>query len=108
MVVPAGRCARRPHRPNRRRTARHAATESARALPGDGHDRVWLRGRAGSRGMAGADRRLERPVRHSRPSVLGHDIGERGIAYLTLALVVQATAAFAWLSRSVWGNAMRA
>jgi len=42
------------------------------------------------------------------PSVLGHDIGERGIAYLTLALVVLATAAFAWLSRSVWGNAMRA
>lgn len=42
------------------------------------------------------------------PSVLGHDIGERGIAYLTLALVVLATGAFAWLSRSVWGNAMRA
>src|SRR6185437_6320967 len=42
------------------------------------------------------------------PSVFGHDIGERGIAYLTLALVVLATAAFAWLSRSVWGNAMRA
>jgi branched-chain amino acid transport system ATP-binding protein len=42
------------------------------------------------------------------PSVFGTDIGERGIAYLTLALVVLATAAFAWLSRSVWGNAMRA
>ncbi len=42
------------------------------------------------------------------PSVFGTDIGERGIAYLSLALVVLATAAFAWLSRSVWGNAMRA
>ena len=42
------------------------------------------------------------------PSVFGTDIGERGIAYLTLALVVLATVAFAWLSRSVWGNAMRA
>jgi ABC-type branched-subunit amino acid transport system ATPase component/ABC-type branched-subunit amino acid transport system permease subunit len=42
------------------------------------------------------------------PSVFGTDIGERGIAVLTLALVVLATAAFAWLSRSVWGNAMRA
>ena len=40
--------------------------------------------------------------------MFGTDIGERGIAYLTLALVVLATAAFAWLSRSVWGNAMRA
>ena len=42
------------------------------------------------------------------PSVFGTDIGERGIAYLTLALVPLATLAFAWLSRSVWGNAMRA
>jgi ABC-type branched-subunit amino acid transport system ATPase component/ABC-type branched-subunit amino acid transport system permease subunit len=42
------------------------------------------------------------------PSVFGADIGERGIAFLTLALVVVATAAFAWLSRSVWGNAMSA
>jgi ABC-type branched-subunit amino acid transport system ATPase component/ABC-type branched-subunit amino acid transport system permease subunit len=42
------------------------------------------------------------------PSVFGTEIGERGIAVLTLALVVMATAAFAWLSRSVWGNAMRA
>ena len=42
------------------------------------------------------------------PSVFGTDIGERGIAYLTLALVALATLAFAWLSRSVWGNAMRA
>jgi branched-chain amino acid transport system ATP-binding protein len=42
------------------------------------------------------------------PSAFGTDIGERGIAYLTLALVVLATGAFAWLSRSVWGNAMRA
>jgi branched-chain amino acid transport system ATP-binding protein len=42
------------------------------------------------------------------PSVFGAEIGERGIAYLTLALVVVAAAAFAWLSRSVWGHAMRA
>ncbi len=42
------------------------------------------------------------------PSLFGHDIGERGIAYLTLALTVLATAAFARLSSSVWGNAMRA
>ena len=42
------------------------------------------------------------------PSVLGHDIGERGIAFLTLALTVLATVAFARLSGSVWGNAMRA
>ena len=42
------------------------------------------------------------------PRVFGAEIGERGIAYLTLALVVLAIAAFAWLSRSVWGNAMRA
>jgi branched-chain amino acid transport system ATP-binding protein len=42
------------------------------------------------------------------PSVFGHDIGERGIAFLTLALTVLATVAFARLSGSVWGNAMRA
>ncbi len=42
------------------------------------------------------------------PSVFGTEIGERGVAYLTLALVVVAAAAFAWLSRSVWGHAMRA
>jgi branched-chain amino acid transport system ATP-binding protein len=42
------------------------------------------------------------------PSLFGHDIGERGIAFLTLALTVLATAAFARLSGSVWGNAMRA
>jgi branched-chain amino acid transport system ATP-binding protein len=42
------------------------------------------------------------------PSVFGTEIGERGIAYLTLALLVVATAAFAWLSRGVWGCAMRA
>jgi ABC-type branched-subunit amino acid transport system ATPase component len=57
--------------------------------------------------MATPHRRLERPVRHSWSERVP-DIGERGIAYLTLALVVLATAAFAWLSRSVWGNAMRA
>ena len=42
------------------------------------------------------------------PSWFGHEIGERGIAYLTIALVVLATAAFAGLSRSAWGEAMRA
>ena len=42
------------------------------------------------------------------PSLFGTDIGERGIAFLTLALTVLATAAFARLSGSVWGNAMRA
>jgi branched-chain amino acid transport system ATP-binding protein len=42
------------------------------------------------------------------PSLFGTEIGERGIAFLTLALVVLATAAFAWLSHSVWGRAMRA
>jgi branched-chain amino acid transport system ATP-binding protein len=42
------------------------------------------------------------------PSLFDTEIGERGIAFLTLALVVLATAAFAWLSRSVWGRAMRA
>jgi branched-chain amino acid transport system ATP-binding protein len=42
------------------------------------------------------------------PAVLGADIGEKGIAYLTVALVVLATAAFARLSGSVWGDAMRA
>jgi len=42
------------------------------------------------------------------PSVFGHDIGERGIAFLTLTLTLLATVAFARLSGSVWGNAMRA
>ena len=42
------------------------------------------------------------------PSLFGADIGERGIAYLTVALTVLATAAFARLSNSAWGNAMRA
>ncbi len=42
------------------------------------------------------------------PTVLGNDIGEKGIAYLTVALTALATAAFARLSRSPWGNAMRA
>jgi branched-chain amino acid transport system ATP-binding protein len=42
------------------------------------------------------------------PILFGADIGERGIAFLTLALTVLATAAFARLSGSVWGNAMRA
>ncbi|HYA05459.1 MAG TPA: branched-chain amino acid ABC transporter permease, partial [Xanthobacteraceae bacterium] len=42
------------------------------------------------------------------PAVFGADIGEKGIAFLTLALTVLATAAFARLSDSPWGNAMRA
>jgi ABC-type branched-subunit amino acid transport system ATPase component/ABC-type branched-subunit amino acid transport system permease subunit len=42
------------------------------------------------------------------PSVFGADIGEKGIAFLTVALTVLATAAFARLSNSPWGNAMRA
>jgi branched-chain amino acid transport system ATP-binding protein/branched-chain amino acid transport system permease protein len=42
------------------------------------------------------------------PGFFGTEIGERGIAFLTLALLVLATATFAWLSRSVWGHAMRA
>ena len=59
--------------------------------------------------MAGFDRRLERLVRHSRlRRLFGTDIGEKGIAFLTLALTVLAMAAFARLSGSAWGNAMRA
>jgi len=42
------------------------------------------------------------------PSLFGADIGEKGIAYLTVALTVLATFAFARLSDSAWGNAMRA
>ena len=42
------------------------------------------------------------------PTVFGTDIGEKGIAYLTVMLVVLATAAFARLSGSAWGDAMRA
>ena len=42
------------------------------------------------------------------PSLLGADIGEKGIAYLAVALTAVATAAFARLSDSAWGNAMRA
>jgi branched-chain amino acid transport system ATP-binding protein len=42
------------------------------------------------------------------PLFLGRDIGEKGIAYLTLALVVLVTFAFARLSGSIWGDAMRA
>ena len=42
------------------------------------------------------------------PSLFGADIGEKGIAYLTVALAVLATFAFARLSDSAWGNAMRA
>jgi ABC-type branched-subunit amino acid transport system permease subunit len=42
------------------------------------------------------------------PSVFRHDIGEKGIAYLTVALTALALLAFARLSNSTWGNAMRA
>ena len=42
------------------------------------------------------------------PSLFGTDIGEKGIAYLTVALTVLAILAFARLSDSAWGNAMRA
>ena len=42
------------------------------------------------------------------PALFGADIGEKGIAYLTVVLVVLATGAFALLSGSVWGDAMRA
>jgi branched-chain amino acid transport system ATP-binding protein len=42
------------------------------------------------------------------PSVFGADIGEKGIAYLTIALTALAMAAFARLSDSPWGSAMRA
>jgi ABC-type branched-subunit amino acid transport system ATPase component/ABC-type branched-subunit amino acid transport system permease subunit len=42
------------------------------------------------------------------PTVFGADIGERGIGYLTVALTALSIAAFARLSDSPWGNAMRA
>ncbi len=42
------------------------------------------------------------------PTVFGHDIGEKGIAYLAVALTAAAIAGFAWLGASSWGNAMRA
>ncbi|HXY22100.1 MAG TPA: branched-chain amino acid ABC transporter permease, partial [Burkholderiaceae bacterium] len=41
------------------------------------------------------------------PTVFGADIGEKGIAFLIIALTVTVTAAFAQLSASPWGNAMR-
>jgi ABC-type branched-subunit amino acid transport system ATPase component/ABC-type branched-subunit amino acid transport system permease subunit len=42
------------------------------------------------------------------PTVFAADIGEKGIAYFTVALTALAMAAFARLSTSPWGNAMRA
>ena len=42
------------------------------------------------------------------PTLFGADIGEKGIGYLTVALTVLAMAAFARLSGSPWGRAMRA
>ncbi|HUZ34558.1 MAG TPA: branched-chain amino acid ABC transporter ATP-binding protein/permease [Xanthobacteraceae bacterium] len=42
------------------------------------------------------------------PTIFGTDIGEKGIAFLTVALTALALAAFSRLSGSLWGNAMRA
>jgi ABC-type branched-subunit amino acid transport system ATPase component/ABC-type branched-subunit amino acid transport system permease subunit len=42
------------------------------------------------------------------PTLFGADIGEKGIAYFTVALTALAMAAFARLSTSSWGIAMRA
>jgi len=42
------------------------------------------------------------------PTIFGADIGEKGVAYFTVALTALAMAAFARLSTSPWGNAMRA
>jgi branched-chain amino acid transport system ATP-binding protein len=42
------------------------------------------------------------------PILFGRDIGEKGIAFLTIALAGLATVAFARLSGSPWGAAMRA
>ena len=42
------------------------------------------------------------------PAVFGAEIGEKGIGFLTVALTALSLAAFARLSDSPWGNAMRA
>ena len=42
------------------------------------------------------------------PTVFAVDIGEKGIAFLTVALAALSIAGFAWLSQSAWGSAMRA
>ena len=42
------------------------------------------------------------------PAVFGADIGEKGIGFLTVALTLLSIAAYARLSGSPWGNAMRA
>ncbi len=42
------------------------------------------------------------------PTWFGAEIGEKGIAFLTVALTVLTTTAFARLSKSPWGQAMRA
>jgi branched-chain amino acid transport system ATP-binding protein len=42
------------------------------------------------------------------PTIFGADIGEKGVAYFTVALTALAMAAFARLGTSPWGNAMRA
>ena len=108
MAVLAGARRERHCRRIGRRVAGDPGAEGPRALSGHGDDRLRLRGRARRGRVAGFDGRLERLVRHSRPGLFGTDIGEKGIAFLTLALTVLATAAFARLSGSVWGDAMRA
>ena len=42
------------------------------------------------------------------PTIFGVDTGEKGVAFLTVALTALALLAFARLSDSPWGNAMRA
>ena len=42
------------------------------------------------------------------PTIFGAEIGEKGIGFLTVALTVLSVLAFARLSDSAWGNAMRA
>jgi len=42
------------------------------------------------------------------PALFGAEIGEKGIGFLTVALTLLSIAAFARLSGSPWGNAMRA
>jgi ABC-type branched-subunit amino acid transport system ATPase component/ABC-type branched-subunit amino acid transport system permease subunit len=42
------------------------------------------------------------------PMIFGTDIGEKGVAYFTVALTALAMVAFSRLSTSPWGNAMRA
>jgi branched-chain amino acid transport system ATP-binding protein len=43
-----------------------------------------------------------------QPSAFGFQFGERGTAFLILFLVVSSLGLYGWLSRSAWGQAMRA